>query len=235
MLEIILKNDEIQNLQEILKDAKWIENYEESKRSANALYNDIVYTVAESHYNFDEYATIVVELLNDKEVFLQDDETYYKIVRDQYGRNVKIKIEQDILNLLYEVWTPYWRYEGKTYNRPQLTEFVENNLVSSVGTATSKGSFFTESLVQNEEEVSTIETKKSKKLLSERVKDLIYYGDCDEGTELFQQMCRLAYSFVGLGMNDEAEVVYKWAKEHAEESEKWAEEDSGTVKGYWGN
>lgn len=67
--------------------------------------------------------------------------------------------------------------------------------------------------------------KKAGKSLEDRVNELVYYGDCDEGTELFEGTLRLCYQMHGFSDNDKAELLYQWAKEQADESKKWAEDE----------
>lgn len=78
---------------------------------------------------------------------------------------------------------------------------------------------------------------KKPKSLQERVEALVYYGDCDEGTELFQQTLSLCYNMSGLGQNEQAETLYQWAKDMAEASKEDAEQygETNTIKGYWGH
>lgn len=71
--------------------------------------------------------------------------------------------------------------------------------------------------------VSTI--GKLPKSMEDRVNDLVYYGDCDEGTELFEETLRLCYMMYGFGDNDKAELLYQWAKEQADASKEWAEQE----------
>jgi len=79
------------------------------------------------------------------------------------------------------------------------------------------------------------------KTLQERVESLVYYGDSDEGTELFQQTCALVYKLNGLGMTGKAEIAAAWAEEMAHESRVWSENHGedlsqcATIRGYWGN
>lgn len=78
------------------------------------------------------------------------------------------------------------------------------------------------------------------KTLQERVEALVYYGE-DEGAELFQQTCALAYNLNGLGMAGKAEVAAAWAEEMAHESRIWADQHGedlaqcATVQGHWGH
>lgn len=83
------------------------------------------------------------------------------------------------------------------------------------------------------------------KSIQERIESLVYYGDADEGTELFQQTCALAYKLFGVGATGKAEIAAAWAEEMAYESRTWAEQhggadwqnqlvDAAKVKGHWG-
>lgn len=60
--------------------------------------------------------------------------------------------------------------------------------------------------------------KKENKSIYDRLEDLTFYGCGDEAVELFSATCHLAYK-----MSDDlekAEILFKWAKEQAEDSKK---------------
>lgn len=67
--------------------------------------------------------------------------------------------------------------------------------------------------------------KSVNKPISERINELKYYGTGDEGIELFRATCSLCYQMNGLGTKEQVETLYKWAKEHADASLAWADED----------
>jgi hypothetical protein len=77
--------------------------------------------------------------------------------------------------------------------------------------------------------------------LQGRVEALTYYGCGDEGYELFDATCRLAYQMYGLGETGKAAVLVTWAEELAAGSREWAEKEGGLAafaddkkKGHWG-
>lgn len=71
--------------------------------------------------------------------------------------------------------------------------------------------------------------------LQQRIEKLKYYGDCDEGTELFEKTCGYCYALYGLGFNDEADLICTWAEDMAEDSEQYKDECDGQfIKGQWG-
>lgn len=79
-----------------------------------------------------------------------------------------------------------------------------------------------------------IEMEKS---LEERMKSLVFYGTGDEAYELFESTCHLCYNMRGLGEDENAEILYKWAKEQAEQSKIDAEINGfldDFQKGIWG-
>lgn len=86
--------------------------------------------------------------------------------------------------------------------------------------------------------------KTALKSLPNRANELVYYGDCDEGTELFVATLQLCYKMYGLNDNNKAEILYEWAKEQADISKEWAEaeckqygtdlKDQPTLTKYWG-
>lgn len=55
----------------------------------------------------------------------------------------------------------------------------------------------------------------------DRLKTLVFYCPNDEGGELFSFTCKLCYKAVGLGYTTEAEYLFKWATEQAEDSKQW--------------
>lgn len=77
------------------------------------------------------------------------------------------------------------------------------------------------------------------KSLQERIESLTYYGTGDEGYELFQSTCSLAYKLFGLGATGKAEVAVSWAEEMAYESRTWAdqqgEDEVDKAQGHWGH
>lgn len=76
--------------------------------------------------------------------------------------------------------------------------------------------------------------------MQQRIEALTFYNPNDEAGELFAKACSFCYALTGLGEDEKAEVVYSWAKEMAEESEKWSKEELGDewdwekTKGHWG-
>lgn len=71
----------------------------------------------------------------------------------------------------------------------------------------------------------------------ERVESLKYYGTGDEGVELFQHTCALAYHMSGIGDHDKKiETLIEWAEEMANHSKEWANEDDldDFEYGVWG-
>jgi hypothetical protein len=79
-----------------------------------------------------------------------------------------------------------------------------------------------------------IETEES---LEERVKSLVFYGTGDEAYELFESTCHLCYNMHGLGEEENAETLYEWAKDQAEQSQTDAEINGfldDFKKGMWG-
>lgn len=80
--------------------------------------------------------------------------------------------------------------------------------------------------------------KSAKKTLQERIEALVYYAPGDEDSELFEQTCSLCYSMYGLGDTVKAETLYEWAKEQAEASKEFAEEEGRLddfMNGHWGH
>jgi hypothetical protein len=77
-------------------------------------------------------------------------------------------------------------------------------------------------------------------LFQAAIEALTFYSTGDEAYELFQAACSFCYQLYGLGDNEKAGIVYGWAKEMAEASEKWARENLGDewdqdkIKGHWG-
>lgn len=75
------------------------------------------------------------------------------------------------------------------------------------------------------------------KSLQERIKSLTFYGTGDEAYELFAKTCSFCYSLYGLGEEDKAKTVCKWAEEMAKESYKFAVKygyEDDFKKGRWG-
>ena len=69
------------------------------------------------------------------------------------------------------------------------------------------------------------------KSMYERLQELKYYNPGDEASELFETTCRLVHEFYGFG-DPRAEIVFEWAKEQAESSKKWSEENGYTLDDY---
>lgn len=78
----------------------------------------------------------------------------------------------------------------------------------------------------------------------ERIEALKYYGTGDEGIELFQLTCALAYKLSGFGDTDEdTEYVVKMAEKQAAKSLEWYiidgqdpdADDADFDEGYWGS
>jgi alpha/beta superfamily hydrolase len=89
--------------------------------------------------------------------------------------------------------------------------------------------------LQNEIEKSHVEQIKADHFyLSKVVENLKYYWGEDEGTELFVQTCRLAYMMYGIGETWQAVLLVSWAKQQAEESENYKEDENEFVMGVWG-
>ena len=71
--------------------------------------------------------------------------------------------------------------------------------------------------------------------ISKRIEALKYYGTGDEGIELFRSTCSLCYKMNGIGTEEKVETLYKWAKEQADASLEWANEDPDYFElGCWG-
>lgn len=68
--------------------------------------------------------------------------------------------------------------------------------------------------------------------LPDRVRALVYHGDQDKALELFQESCRYCHKLYGLGLNKEAETVYRWAESMARASQK--AEEGKARSGVWG-
>lgn len=77
---------------------------------------------------------------------------------------------------------------------------------------------------------------KHKKSIYERLEELVFFNPGDEAGELFQATCNLCYLMAGFGEEEKVETLYSWAKEQAEFSKKWAEENQtgfdNYIKGY---
>jgi hypothetical protein len=77
----------------------------------------------------------------------------------------------------------------------------------------------------------------SEKSLQERIKSLTFYGTGDEAYELFSSACSFCYSLYGLGEEEKAKTVCKWAEEMAKQSYEFAVENGDEddfEKGRWG-
>lgn len=59
----------------------------------------------------------------------------------------------------------------------------------------------------------------------ERLKSLKFYHPDDEAGELFASTCSLCYKMYGLGETEKAELLFGWAKEQAQESKEWSEQE----------
>lgn len=74
--------------------------------------------------------------------------------------------------------------------------------------------------------------------LQELVEGAKFYGTGDEGVELFQATCSLAYQQYGMGETWLAVLLVKDALEQAEASREWCEENdwdmSDYENGHWG-
>lgn len=78
---------------------------------------------------------------------------------------------------------------------------------------------------------------KKKPDLSDKIKALVFYAPGDEASELFEQTCSLCYRMYGFGYTAEAETLYEWAKEQAEASKNFAEQEDRLddfMNGVWG-
>lgn len=90
----------------------------------------------------------------------------------------------------------------------------------------------------NKQAVLAAHVGKKKKSLQERVESLVYYAPGDEASELFEQTLGLCYSMFGLGDSAKAETLYEWAKEQADASKEFAEQEGRLddfIKGGWGH
>jgi hypothetical protein len=71
------------------------------------------------------------------------------------------------------------------------------------------------------------------------IEKLVFYGTGDESYELFRSACGFCYKLVGMGEIEKAVIVYHWAKEMAEFSKTWTEDNcpenlADTENGQWG-
>ncbi len=67
--------------------------------------------------------------------------------------------------------------------------------------------------------------KETPKSMYERLKELKFYHPDDEAGEMFQTTCRLAYQMYGFGDSTKAEMLYEWAKDQAQGSREWCEQE----------
>jgi hypothetical protein len=84
-------------------------------------------------------------------------------------------------------------------------------------------------ILEEKKEVKKVPKKKkveeTPKSMYERLKELKFYHPGDESGEMFQTTCRLAYQMYGLGDPKKAELLYEWAKEQAQDSRNWCEQE----------
>jgi hypothetical protein len=72
--------------------------------------------------------------------------------------------------------------------------------------------------------ITKAKPQKSKKFISDRLRELKFYCPGDEAGELFRATCDLCY-MMNAFESDKAELLFSWAEEQAEYSKKWAEEN----------
>ncbi len=93
---------------------------------------------------------------------------------------------------------------GLEFNENELLRDIQSRIVKS-GTVVSKAK------------------RKPKKSIYDRLKELTFYGPNNETGELFQDTCHLCYKMSD--DSEKAEILFKWAKEQAEDSKQWALEE----------
>jgi len=61
---------------------------------------------------------------------------------------------------------------------------------------------------------------------AEKFESLKFYAPGDEGEELFDATCSLAYQANGIDSEERVEYLYKWAKEQCDRSYEWVKKDA---------
>jgi hypothetical protein len=74
-------------------------------------------------------------------------------------------------------------------------------------------------------EISKNPVKSRKEDLAQRIESLKFYAPGDEAEELFVATCSLCYQMYDSGDQEKAEILYEWAKEQANASKKWIDEN----------
>ena len=131
MKQIIFNNGKIDNLEELMQDSEWYTHCcrecgsrNQSDRYCVSEYEGVKFNISETHFDIFDPVEINISLFE-----IEEDENgnWYQNVENENKKLIK-KTDIDIC-FNYDVSTPYWRYNGKTYNRPNLENFSPNPVV----------------------------------------------------------------------------------------------------------